>query len=135
MLIRVTADSVAAFMSRNTSNPLGDIVNSKDIKPVPYRTIFSQAGLKMRWTILLHATGALLLATMTPTSAEPPLAPRIARRHHSRLGSNYTAIPILRTLGGTNVVDIGIGGRGAGYLTQPMNLTLSTSLVEIRTGW
>ncbi|KAG7548951.1 hypothetical protein FFLO_03156 [Filobasidium floriforme] len=75
----------------------------------------------------------LLFLLSTSTAAKPPLTPepkpRLDRRaRDSRLGSNFSTIPIWRTFGGTNVVNIGVGGDGPGFSTQPMNLTLSTSI-------
>ena len=77
----------------------------------------------MKHSTALSATGPLLMTAHCVAKA--PLDRSLGRRaRDSRLGSSYTAIPVLRTLGGTNVVDMGLGGRGPGYETQPMNLTL-----------
>jgi hypothetical protein len=85
-------------------------------------------------SIALLCILGLLLAFPT-IAAKPPLTPHLDRRaRDSRLGSNFTTIPIWRTLGGTNVINIGLGGEGPGFTTQPMNLTLCELCGECERG-
>jgi hypothetical protein len=62
--------------------------------------------------------------TVAPYPSESRIQQLSRRARDSRLGSFYTTIPLLRTLGGTNVVQIGFGGSGEGAATQPLNLTV-----------
>jgi len=62
--------------------------------------------------------------TGTPYPSESDMQQLSRRARDPRLGSFYTTIPLLRTLGGTNVVQIGFGGAGVGATTQPLNLTV-----------
>lgn len=65
----------------------------------------------------------------TPT-AESPASTSLAihttwkRARDPRLGAAYQSIPVYRTLGGTNVVTVGLGGKDLGDTEQRLNLTV-----------
>jgi hypothetical protein len=101
------------------------------LQDFPHHTC-SPTLIEMKVSSLL-SNFTLLFLLSTSTAAKPPLTPTPTPKPHPslnrrardpRLGSNFSTIPIWRTLGGTNVVNIGLGGDGPGFSTQPMDLTL-----------
>lgn len=69
------------------------------------------------------------LPLRSPPLSEPDPLGHTLHRHGKRardprLGSVFRSIPVYRTLGGTNVVTVGLGGREVGDVTQRLNVTV-----------